>query len=78
MCELEVFGDYYRGCGHFIRSYYSGEKFDCNSQTCGISSAHIHKAPNCRCNKTPYDHQRVVNMFHTPCDECRSFDRLPR
>ncbi|KIK10135.1 hypothetical protein K443DRAFT_126939 [Laccaria amethystina LaAM-08-1] len=78
MCKLEVFGDYYRGCEHFIRTYYSGEKIDCNSQTCGISSAHIHKAPNCRCNKVPQDDRRVVNMFRTPCDECRSFDRLPR
>lgn len=36
---------------HFVQSYYSGKTTDCGSQYCALSSAHIHKAPNCPCPK---------------------------
>ncbi|KAF8962774.1 hypothetical protein BDZ97DRAFT_1732784 [Flammula alnicola] len=72
MCRDEVYGDWYRGCSHFIKSYYSGERLDCMSQYCGLSSAHIHKAPNCPCPKVTTDERRIQSMFHKPCDDCRS------
>ncbi|TFK27202.1 hypothetical protein FA15DRAFT_636268 [Coprinopsis marcescibilis] len=72
MCRLEVFGDWHRGCGHFIKSYYSGEQVDCNNQYCFHSSAHTHLAPNCSCTRETEDERRIVNMFHAPCDDCRA------
>ena len=39
-------------CQHFVILYYSGEKWDCGSPNCGVSSAHAHKnARNCPCPK---------------------------
>ncbi|KAF9468140.1 hypothetical protein BDZ94DRAFT_1128102, partial [Collybia nuda] len=72
------FGDYYRGCGHFIKAYYSGEKVDCNSPNCVHSVAHTHRAPNCPCSRATQDIKRIMSMFHQPCDPCRSaeFDRI--
>lgn len=43
---------------HFVKSYYSGERIDCMDQFCGLSSAHIHKAPNCPC---PRVHSTLQN-----------------
>ena len=35
---------------HFVILYYSGEKWDCGSPNCGLSSQHAHKnARNCPC-----------------------------
>ncbi|KIM39779.1 hypothetical protein M413DRAFT_54459, partial [Hebeloma cylindrosporum] len=66
------FGDWYRGCSHFVQSYYSGKTTDCGSQYCALSSAHIHKAPNCPCPKEYTDERRIQSMFHKACEECRA------
>ncbi|KAF8071709.1 hypothetical protein FPV67DRAFT_892583 [Lyophyllum atratum] len=80
MCSQEVFGDYYRGCGHFIKAYYSGETSDCGSQYCYNSAAHVHKAPNCPCPRAFSDNRRIQSMFHQICDACKTaaLDRLTR
>ncbi|KAF8899955.1 hypothetical protein CPB84DRAFT_1108317 [Gymnopilus junonius] len=57
---------------HFVKSYYSGERIDCNSPTCGLSVAHVHTAPNCPCPKVATDERRIQSMFHKPCDDCRN------
>ncbi|GLB40184.1 hypothetical protein LshimejAT787_0800550 [Lyophyllum shimeji] len=80
MCSQEVYGDYYRGCGHFVKAYYSGEIQDCASQYCYNSSQHVHKAPNCPCPRAFNDNRRIQSMFHHICDACKTaaFDRLTR
>ncbi|KAF5342032.1 hypothetical protein D9611_001556 [Ephemerocybe angulata] len=72
MCRYEVFGDWYRGCSHFVMSYYSGVVEDCEHPLCKGSKAHTHKAPNCPCEKYEQDDRRIVNMFHQACEDCRS------
>ncbi|KDR76311.1 hypothetical protein GALMADRAFT_474906 [Galerina marginata CBS 339.88] len=72
MCKDEVYGDWYRGCSHFVKSYYSGVRFDCNSQYCALSPSHVHMAVNCPCPKVATDERRIQNMFHKACDDCRS------
>ncbi|KAF8348832.1 hypothetical protein F5887DRAFT_537338 [Amanita rubescens] len=69
MCFFEVFGDLYRGCGCFKKSYYSGEKDDCQSPNCRNSSKHIHRAPNCLCEAYSQDKRRIINLFQAPCDD---------
>ncbi|KAF9476700.1 hypothetical protein BDN70DRAFT_155957 [Pholiota conissans] len=76
MCRDEVFGDYYRPCAHFVKSYYSGERIDCQSPYCALSSAHMHKAPNCPCPKVLTDERRIQSMFHTKCDQCKGADPI--
>ncbi|KJA22901.1 hypothetical protein HYPSUDRAFT_163863 [Hypholoma sublateritium FD-334 SS-4] len=71
MCRDEVFGDWYRPCGHFVKSYYSGNRIDCRSQYCAASSAHIHKAANCGCTKNLTDERRIQSMFHQLCGGCK-------
>ncbi|KAF8807015.1 hypothetical protein BYT27DRAFT_7233718 [Phlegmacium glaucopus] len=77
MCSDEVYGDWYRGCSHFVKNYYSGTRFDCMQPYCGLSREHVHNAPNCPCPRTTVDERRIQNMFHKACDPCRSaeFDR---
>ncbi|TEB34644.1 hypothetical protein FA13DRAFT_1729299 [Coprinellus micaceus] len=72
MCRYEVFGDWYRGCSHFVMAYYSGIREDCESPNCKNSSAHTHRAPNCPCIAYEEDNRRIVNMFHQPCEACRT------
>ncbi|KAF8896261.1 hypothetical protein BD779DRAFT_572992 [Infundibulicybe gibba] len=78
MCRMEVFGDWYRACGHFIKAYYSGVKYDCESSTCRLSQKHMHKAVNCPCPEIEQDERRIQNMFHASCESCRAaeFARL--
>ncbi|TFK72932.1 hypothetical protein BDN72DRAFT_835582 [Pluteus cervinus] len=79
MCRLEVFGDWYRGCGHFVKAYYSGEKTDCYLGTCRSSENHIHRALECPCPKhDPVDERRIINMFQTTCDDCKGVAYPPR
>lgn len=41
-----------RGFQHFVTLYYSGNKFDCGSPTCALSSAHVHPGSRtCNCNR---------------------------
>ncbi|PFH53071.1 hypothetical protein AMATHDRAFT_138131, partial [Amanita thiersii Skay4041] len=65
------FGDLYRGCGCFVKSYYSGDKVDCESSDCRTSDSHTHKAPNCPCGTVRQDHRRIMNLFQFPCDDCK-------
>ncbi|PPQ67532.1 hypothetical protein CVT25_006073, partial [Psilocybe cyanescens] len=78
------YGDWYRGCSHFVKSYYSGNRTDCKSQYCALSSAHVHTARICPCPKVKFNHlrcetsmeanddRRIVSMFHKPCEDCRA------
>ncbi|KAH8109598.1 hypothetical protein DFH11DRAFT_1691130 [Phellopilus nigrolimitatus] len=71
MCTFECFGDYYRGCQHYVVRYYSGERADCGSPDCKTSSEHRHKtARDCLCPKVHSDNRKVVNMFQFKCDTC--------
>ncbi|KIM57011.1 hypothetical protein SCLCIDRAFT_17068 [Scleroderma citrinum Foug A] len=71
MCEHEIVGDYYRGCGHFHGRYFTGHVIDCNSSGCKTSQAHRHKtAPNCGCPKVVTEDRRVQNLFQTPHPDC--------
>ncbi|KAF9525676.1 hypothetical protein CPB83DRAFT_795998 [Crepidotus variabilis] len=72
MCKDEVYGDWYRGCSHFVASFESGNRIDCNDPYCGLSSAHIHNAPNCPCPRVTGEHRRIQNMFHKACEQCRT------
>ncbi|KAF8199563.1 hypothetical protein BJ912DRAFT_655226 [Pholiota molesta] len=45
-------------------------------QFCGLSSAHIHKAPNCPCPRILTDERRIQSMFHTKCDQCKGADPI--
>ncbi|KAF9565237.1 hypothetical protein CPC08DRAFT_630305 [Agrocybe pediades] len=67
---MHRFGDWYRPCAHFVVAYYSGERIDCNSSNCALSSAHEHTAEKCPCPKVARDRRRIVNMFHKKCDDC--------
>ncbi|KAI0753679.1 hypothetical protein C8Q74DRAFT_1320184 [Fomes fomentarius] len=71
MCEHELIGDYYRGCGHFHGRYYSGERVDCRSSKCKTSSAHAH-APtvSCRCSAIVKDKNKPQNMFQGKHPDC--------
>ncbi|KAI0316558.1 hypothetical protein OF83DRAFT_237236 [Amylostereum chailletii] len=72
MCREECFGNQYRGCGHYVRLYYTGNKTDCGSSTCALSTAHMHKtAKSCYCSRVSYDDRRVINLFQEPCDDCK-------
>lgn len=45
-------GDFYRGCGCYIRHYFTGVVEDCNKPTCAKSKAHMHKtAKGCFCTQ---------------------------
>jgi len=71
MCRAECFGNQHRGCGHYVRLYYSGETKDCGSPDCGLSPNHRHKtAKNCGCKKEYDDNRRVLNLIQAPCDDC--------
>ncbi|RPD75167.1 hypothetical protein L226DRAFT_534742 [Lentinus tigrinus ALCF2SS1-7] len=57
---------------HFVILYYSGEKWDCGSPNCGVSSAHAHKtARNCPCPKSYRERRKVLNLIQEPCDACK-------
>ncbi|TFK87964.1 hypothetical protein K466DRAFT_489883, partial [Polyporus arcularius HHB13444] len=62
---------------HFVILYYSGEKWDCGSPNCGLSSAHAHKGAysnNCPCPKTRQtyrERRKVLNLIQEPCDACK-------
>ncbi|KAF8511501.1 hypothetical protein BU17DRAFT_54610, partial [Hysterangium stoloniferum] len=69
-------GDFYRGCGCYIRHYYTGKTTDCNRTDCAKSQAHMHKtAPNCYCDRTYDDDRRVQNYFQVKCEYCIEEDR---
>ncbi|KAM5538551.1 hypothetical protein V8D89_007884 [Ganoderma adspersum] len=72
MCWEECCGNQHRGCPHFVILYYSGEKWDCGSPNCGLSSQHAHKnARNCPCPKTYRERRKVLNLIQEPCDNCK-------
>ncbi|KAF9784775.1 hypothetical protein BJ322DRAFT_869527 [Thelephora terrestris] len=71
MCEHEIVGDYYRGCGHFHGRYYTGEVQDCNSTNCKASKAHKHTARNCGCINVVTNVNRVQNMFQAKHPDCQ-------
>jgi len=76
MCQYECFGDYYRGCQHYVKRYYSGEKKDCGSLECLNSESHKHhRSEICRCADNKIDEQRVANMFQFKCDPCLELAR---
>jgi len=72
MCRLEVFGDLYRGCGHFVNNYYSGEKDDCGKPNCKMSDNHEHRGreDTCPCVEPSEDNRKIMNMFHKNCEAC--------
>ncbi|KAI6042978.1 hypothetical protein EDC04DRAFT_2866555 [Pisolithus marmoratus] len=73
MCNMECVGDQYRGCGHYVPIYETGNTTDCGSPYCKLSTAHMHKtARNCGCNTEYADHQRVRNLFQTKCERCQA------
>ncbi|KAI0264392.1 hypothetical protein BC834DRAFT_826572 [Gloeopeniophorella convolvens] len=46
------FGNQYRGCGHYVRLYSTGNRTDCGSPDCFHSGAHKHKtARSCFCSR---------------------------
>ncbi|EIN05754.1 hypothetical protein PUNSTDRAFT_91335 [Punctularia strigosozonata HHB-11173 SS5] len=70
MCEYEVVGDRYTGCGHFVALYETGEVTDCMSEDCKTSSAHKHKtAKNCGCPAVKWQRRKIQNMFRTKCPD---------
>ncbi|EIW57321.1 uncharacterized protein TRAVEDRAFT_169007 [Trametes versicolor FP-101664 SS1] len=72
MCFEECCGNQHRGCPHFVTLYYSGEKFDCLSPACALSSAHAHPGNrNCGCNRAFRDRRKVLNLIQEPCDACK-------
>ncbi|KAI0280801.1 hypothetical protein BGY98DRAFT_293462 [Russula aff. rugulosa BPL654] len=78
MCREECYGNQYRGCGHYVRLYSTGNRTDCGSPDCGYSVAHRHKtARTCKCNRTIHEDRRVLNLIQEPCDSCKeaSYDR---
>ncbi|TDL25499.1 hypothetical protein BD410DRAFT_813289 [Rickenella mellea] len=71
MCTYECKGDYYRGCQHYVRRYYTGNRTDCLEEDCKTSSAHKHKtARDCGCPQVKEDDQKIVNMFQCKCESC--------
>ncbi|KAH9902795.1 hypothetical protein C8Q73DRAFT_21826 [Cubamyces lactineus] len=72
MCWEESCGNQHRGCPHFVVLYYSGEKWDCGSPTCGLSAAHAHSnSRSCSCPRTYHERRRVLNLIQEPCDACK-------
>jgi len=79
MCSQECKGDQYRGCGHYVVSYYTGETYDCGQEDCKLSSAHMHKtAKSCFCNTTWREQRKVQNLFQWKCDDCKAVDEAER
>ncbi|EPQ54258.1 hypothetical protein GLOTRDRAFT_27801, partial [Gloeophyllum trabeum ATCC 11539] len=57
---------------HNVVLYYTGNRTDCGSSTCALSSAHMHKtSKQCGCSRVIRDDCRVVNLFQTECDACK-------
>ncbi|KAI0346131.1 hypothetical protein BDW22DRAFT_1352132 [Trametopsis cervina] len=72
MCQQECKVNRHRGCGHNVLLYYSGEVYDCRSETCALSKSHIHKnTQNCGCPSKYTDYIKVVNLLQEACDACR-------
>ncbi|KIL64537.1 hypothetical protein M378DRAFT_162982 [Amanita muscaria Koide BX008] len=72
MCQHEIIGDYYRGCGHFHGRYYTGETSDCHSSCCKTSTYHKHKtAINCGCPEVITEKRKIQNLFQVPFPECQ-------
>ncbi|KAI0028863.1 hypothetical protein K488DRAFT_57619, partial [Vararia minispora EC-137] len=66
------FGNQFRGCGCYVRVYFTGKKTDCGSRTCALSTAHMHKTTKvCSCSRVTYEDRRVINLFQEPCDDCK-------
>ncbi|KAH9925950.1 uncharacterized protein BXZ73DRAFT_91047 [Epithele typhae] len=74
MCELECFGNYHRGCEHYVKLYESGKKTDCGSPACALSAAHKHRPGQRSCAGTcitvPREGRRVLSLIHERCDSC--------
>ncbi|EIM90769.1 uncharacterized protein STEHIDRAFT_50135, partial [Stereum hirsutum FP-91666 SS1] len=70
------YGNMYRGCGHYVILYRTGNRTDCMSPNCALSSQHQHRAVRyCNCSRhTNNSPQRVVNLFQTQCDLCQEAD----
>ncbi|KAL6306054.1 hypothetical protein BKA93DRAFT_730182, partial [Sparassis latifolia] len=66
------FGNFHRKCQHYVKLYESGNKTDCGSPTCGLSSSHKHTARNCPCPKVRQEDRKVLNLIQDRCDACKT------